>query len=155
MILALDLGSKIGYYKEGAGVACTFNMGSGDERFHAFRVFLDTMEPSTIAYEKAAFQQGHAIPLYHGLVGVLKEYCVSKGINHVPIPVLTIKKVFTGRGSWPKEELKRLCKEKGIKYTNKIPIMNKCDELGIKYEDDNSADSYAVYHTYMQLEGVV
>jgi len=139
MILALDLGTKLGTYRDDwAGEAWTKDLGKGDERFFNFLGFLyGDSNCDIIVYEQAAFQRGHAIPIYHGLVGVLKAFCMANEIEHVGIPVGTIKKCFTGKGNCGKKE-----------------IMDKCDTLGIGYEDDNSADAYAVYYTYKKLYGV-
>lgn len=141
MIFSLDIGTKIGYYKEGANRAYTYDLGKGDERFLKFYEFLVEHDKKAsvpikeIAFEAAAFQQGHAIPIYHGLVAILKLYCLEWSIPLTGIPVGTIKKTFTGKGN-----------------SNKAAIMAECDKRGMKYDDDNASDSYAVYCTYMEMK---
>lgn len=138
-VLALDLGTKLGMYTTGSEKADTVELGSGDDRFG---IFFNTLEHDlmlnpnlkAIAYEDAAFQRGNAIPVYHGLVAVLKLFCKLNNIEYVGIPVGTVKKIFVGKGN-----------------ANKKDIMAQCDKLGIKYDDDNSADAYAVWWTYVEL----
>ena len=137
-VLSLDLGTKLGHYYTG-DTAHTYNLGKGDDRFFNFGMWLQKeikdKNIDTVVYEKAAFQQGNAIPIYHGLVGVLKHVCISYTINYESIPVGTIKKAFTGNGR-----------------ANKKEMMAMCDKMGIKYDDDNSADAYAVAYTYKEVK---
>ena len=137
MILALDIGTNLGVYVEG-NAPQTISLGKGDERFFNFWKFLkeNRFHYDVIVYEQAAFQQGNAIPIYHGLIGVLKAFSLYKSIPLQGIPVGTIKKTFTGKGN-----------------ANKKDMMQRCDELGITYDSDNAADAYATYYTYKQLEG--
>ena len=140
MILTLDLGSKLGYYKEGDTKAYTLNLGKGDDRFLNLYLFLSGAElkdVKEIAFEAAAFKQGAAIAIYHGMVGILKLYCLEFEIPLTGIPVGTIKKAFTGKGN-----------------TNKAGMMARCDELGMKYDDDNAADAYGVYCTHTGINNV-
>lgn len=138
MILTLDIGTKLGVYLEEGKHSFTFDLGKGDERFINFYKHLTFQvvnnEVNYVIYEEAAFQRGNAIPIYHGLIGILKSVCMFSNVPFKGIPVGTIKKSFTGKGNCGKQE-----------------IMDKCDELGITYDDDNSADAYAVYHTYKEL----
>lgn len=135
MIIALDIGSKLGYYHEGDKKAYTLDLGKGDSRFLNLYQFLDSTKSEDVtfvAYEAAPFQQGAAIPIYHGLIGVLKLYCLEFDIPYVGIPVGTVKKAFTGKGN-----------------SNKAAMMKECDRRGMKYDDDNSSDAYAVYCTHI------
>ncbi len=156
MILALDIGTKLGVYFEGDIDTSTKDLikdqgilGGNDPymkylknikdiRFSSFYKWLDyiiqEVEITQICYEEAAFQQGHAIPIYHGLIGILKAVCIEHHVPYIGIPVGTIKKTFTGKGN-----------------CNKQDMMNKCDKLNIKYDDDNGADAYATYYTYKEL----
>ena len=165
MILSLDRGTKTGMYIEGAAEAYTIKLGKGDERFHNLGEHLDMLlckrlrseEPITkIIYEGAAHQKGMAMPLWHGLVGVLKSVAQAHGLPTESVHPLTMKKQFTGKGRWTKEECTLLAAENNIKIAKsalqKVPIMLQCDTYGIKYEDDNSADSYGVYWTYKHLK---
>lgn len=163
MILALDLGTKLGYYREGWSKALTENLGKGDERFKNLYRFLriTNQHVHKIVYEGAAHQKGMAMPLYHGLVGVLKAYCQEEGIELEAIHAMTMKKVFTGKGRWKSEECLKIAedrkfKEKGFKggkavFSKKSPVMARCEDLGIEFDDDNSADAYGVYYTYMEV----
>lgn len=138
MILTLDIGTALGYYIEGETKARTFFLGNGDERFALFKHFLDSIldeyEIKLIVHEDAPFQPGKAAPIYHGLIGVLKEYCFDKQLQLDSIPVKTIKKEFTGNGN-----------------ASKVDIQKKCKQLKITFDDDNSADAYAVYWVYNKI----
>ena len=124
MILSLDLGTKTGMYIEGAAEAYTIKLGKGDERFHNLGEHLDMLlckrlrseEPITkIIYEGAAHQKGMAMPLWHGLVGVLKSVAQAHGLPTESVHPLTMKKQFTGKGRWTKEECTLLAAENNIK----------------------------------------
>lgn len=165
MILSLDLGTKLGYYKEGDMKAYTINLGKGDERFSNFIMFLFSefnkdYPPTKIIYEGAAHQQGMAMPLYHGLVGVLKAFSIQKGIQPEAVHAMTMKKVFTGKGKWKPEECMKIAEERDFKskykggkavFSKKSPIMAKCEDLKIEFDDDNASDAFGVYYTYKEL----
>ena len=122
----------------------------------------DEIEIDLIVYEGAAHQKGMAMPLYHGLVGVLKDFCIGESIPYKDIHAMTMKKVFTGKGRWTPEECMRIAeqrkfKERGFKggkavFSKKSPIMARCEDLGIEFDDDNASDSFGVYYTYMELK---
>jgi len=138
-ILALDIGTKLGVFSDTDINGFMINLGKGDDRYGKFYDILEHRLSENfydrVVYEAAAFQIGNAIPVYHGLIGVLKAACSHYAIPLTGIPVKTIKKVFTGSGNATKKD-----------------IMKRCDELGLKYSDDNAADAIAVYHTYFILK---
>lgn len=165
MILALDLGTKLGYYREREG-AKTYDLGKGDGRFSSFYYFLHDMDYdleytlgnriTTVVYEGAAHQKGFAMPLYHGLVGVLKLFCHNKGIPLEAIHAMTVKKAFTGKGMWKKKECEEMNERLGLglpkSKITKAPMIACIKGLGVEYEDDNSVDAYAVWYAYNQLK---
>ena len=169
-VLSLDLGTKLGSYVEDMTEAITFNLGKGDERFRKFDGVLGynvrNLEAQgytldMIVYEGAAHQKGFAMPLYHGLVGVLKCFCEYNDIELVAIHAMTVKKSFTGKGKWSEDECMAIAEERKFKerykggkvvFGKKSPIMARCEDLGIEFDSDNAADAYAVYHTYKKIK---
>lgn len=142
MILSLDIGSKLGtvLYHNKIIDARTYKLGVNDSRYYDFKILLEEIhlifKLDQIAFENAAFQIGNAIPVYHGLIGVLKSFCLENKIDLIPYPVSVVKKVFTGSGN-----------------ASKKVIMKKCDELGIKYDTADTADAIAVLHTHLKQKG--
>ena len=144
MILSLDIGSKLGYYIEKHSHAYAVDLGKKDKRFFEFwntlNKLLSLNKITQVVYEKAAFQKGHAIPIYHGMVGILKQCCILHSIPYTSIPVGTIKKCFTGQGRWDKEDCNIFNHEYELGLPkakiNKAPIMAVCTDLGITYDDD-------------------
>ena len=157
-VLALDLGTKLGYYIEGTTKAKTISLGKGDDRFAEFYSFLNAVHGSFdgIVYEGAAHQKGFAMPLYHGLVGVLKLYCHEANIPLQAIHAMTVKKAFTGKGKWSKEECEEMNDMASLglpkSKMTKAPMIYTMNETGIKYDDDNSVDAYAVWYTYNKMK---
>jgi Holliday junction resolvasome RuvABC endonuclease subunit len=139
-ILALDLGTKLGYYVGGDKKAHTKVFKAPGRMGELFKFLLEIEKEfkiKHIVYEKAAFQQGHAIPIYHGFVGVVKAFCETGGITHSCIPVGTLKKEFTGKGN-----------------AGKQMMMSKAEKLGMKFDDDNGADAFALYHVFLKQGGL-
>ena len=164
-VLSLDLGTKLGRYIEGQPKAITYNLGKGDERFNKFHKILNyelyNLQSQgyiidTIVHEGAAHQKGFAMPLYHGLVGVLKAFCGEYSIELIAIHAMTVKKSFTGKGRWTKEECEEINDMEGLglpkSKMTKAPMIYEMNETGIEYDDDNSVDAYAVYDTYNKMK---
>lgn len=169
MILSLDLGTKVGYYKEGDAKAYTINLGKGDKRFYNFMMFLynefnKDYPPTKIIYEGANFQKAWAGIFWHGLLGVLKAMSEAKKIPIEPIHVMTMKSRFLDKKSYTEEDCLKIVEDRNflIKYKGKggktvfvkkkkAPIMARCEDLGIEFDDDNAADSFGVYYTYKKL----
>jgi hypothetical protein len=170
MILSLDISTKLGYYKEGESRAHTINLGKGDKRFENLyckledlcenHIYDSTDTPYKIVYEGAAHQKGFATPLSHGLVGVLKAFCFRHDIELESIHAMTVKRIFLDKPSYTKEDCLQIAEERDFKskykggktvFQKKAPMMAKCEDLGIEFDDDNSADAYAVYYTYREM----
>lgn len=165
MILSLDLGTKLGYYVGGRDKAQTHNLGKGDERFAEFYSFLSLQlytgqeqkdVITNVVYEGAAHQKGFAMPLFHGLVGVLKLFCHENNIELLSVHAMTAKKHFTGKGMWKQPECEKINRDLKLGLPKsklvKAPMIRKMIELGVGYEDDNSCDAYAVMYTYLKIK---
>lgn len=157
VILALDVGTKIGYTIDGQN-GLTAKLAKEDSKFLEFHQLIKNIEHiygvTQIAYEAAPFQPAAAIPVWHGLVGVLKLTAQGLQIPVVGIAVGTIKKEFTGKGRHTKEEQRAAADRLGLKKANtKSPILDKCRELGYTYDGEDAADAIAVWHTYKKLYG--
>lgn len=155
IILALDLGTQMGFTLNGR-LGETVKFSKTDTKFYSFaqhiEYFITKYQITTIVYEGAAFQQGNAISVWHGLVGVLKMLATKHSVKMIAIPVGTVKKCFTGKGRHSKEEQEKSAKKLGLKKANsKSPILDKCNELGYHYDSEDAADALAVYFTYKQM----
>lgn len=140
-ILALDLATKTGHYTQGDKKAHTAILDATKphsrfvELYSLMVSLLDGTKVTDVVYEQAAFQQGMAGVYFHGYVAILHLVCWEYKVKlHKGIAVGTIKKAFCGSGKASKKE-----------------IMKRCDNLGIKYDDDNGSDAYAIYHTHCKI----
>ncbi len=154
-IIGIDLGTQMGFTLDGK-IGQTVKFSQTDSKFYSFYKHLESFillhDIKVIAYEGAAFQQGNAIAIWHGLVGVLKTLATKYSIKTIAIPVGTVKKCFTGKGRHTKEEQEKSAKKLGLKKANsKSPILDRCYELGLVYDSEDAADSLAVYFTYKQM----
>ena len=88
-----------------------------------------------VAYESASFQRGMAGQIFPKYVGILEVLTKTLSMDLVPIPVMTIKKQFTGSGKATKEDV--------------LSAVNR--RRGKHIKDHNEADAVAVYETYMGM----
>ncbi len=158
-ILSIDIGTKIGWSVNGMD-GFTHKLSSTDDKFDEFDTFLEIHIENgitTIAYEAAAFQPGAAIPIYHGLVGVLKSVAKRNNVKLIPISVGTIKKIFTGKARYSTIELREFEKELGLKPkkspNTKAPTLAMCKKLGYVWEGEDGADALSVHYAYRKLYG--
>ncbi len=158
-ILALDMGTKIGWTVDGMD-GHTHKLPSTDARFGEFYEFIEFFlenKVGTVVYEDAGFQPGNAIPIYHGLVGVLKAVTSKHGIKLVSIPVGTIKKIFTGKARYSEMELRAFEAALGMKHkkkpNTKAPTLDMCQKLGYTWDGEDGADALSVHFAYRKLYG--
>ncbi len=114
-ILAIDLGTNLGWamrLADGATISGGENFSpgrfqGGGMRFVRFRRWLDEIPTPTAAYfEEVRRHTGtDAAHIYGGLLAHLTQWCESKGIPYQGVPVATIKKHATGKGSASKEAM--------------------------------------------------
>lgn len=155
-ILAIDVGTKIGWTIDGMD-GHTHKLSSTDTKYNEFYEFVEFLIENgvgTVVYEAAAFQPGAAIPIYHGLVGVLKAVTTKHNIKLQGIPVGTIKKIFTGKARHTVQEQEEAAKRVGLKKANsKSPTLDMCKKLGYTYEGEDGADALSVHYAYRKLYG--
>lgn len=101
----------------------------GGMRFLRFRKYLEELDPQFIVYEEVRRHKGvSAAHVYGGLIAILQEFCEVKGIQHIGIPVATIKRRATGKGNAKKEDM--ILAANATFKGSEEPI-----------EDDNAADA--------------
>lgn len=143
MILALDLGTNLGYCVEENGkitLSGCINLGNKEERVRNFINFLQDIYDSNnlelVYYEKVTFSTNTYADQFHGLMkGTLESFCYERKITCHGIPVQTIKKVFTGKGN-----------------ASKMAMVHYAELLtGSKIYNDNEADAIGVLYTGKKL----
>lgn len=76
----------------------------GGMRFLRAKKALMEMEPDFVLYEEVRRHKGtSAAQIYGGLIAIIQSYCTEKGITYVGVPVGTIKKRATGKGTSGKD----------------------------------------------------
>lgn len=145
-ILALDLGSKLGwavsYGKNADGSpdllhgTVEFKTGryeGGGMRWLRFRKWLDTMHDEhgpigAVYFEEVRRHAGtDAAHMYGGFLAHLTAWCEKREVPYQGIPVGTIKKSWTGKGN-----------------ANKDAMIAEARARGFKPETDNDADAIAL-----------
>lgn len=148
-ILALDLGTRTGFATATAPdaiLAGTWDFqpsryDSSGMRFVKFRARIqetcESIRPDLVVYEEVRRHAGTtAAHVYGGLLAMLQSYCLEAKLNFVGVPVGTIKKHATGKGSASKAEM--------------IAAVRK---LGFCPADDNEADAIALLRYALQEYG--
>ena len=147
-ILALDLGTTMGWALRNAGVIqhgfISFKghrYEGGGMRYLRFGRWLSEVaasaEVSAVYFEEVRRHAGvDAAHVYGGLLATLTAWCESRGIPYQGVPVGTIKRHATGKGNASKEQV--------------IAAMR---ALGHPVADDNEADALALLHWAMAEEG--
>ena len=147
-ILALDLGTTMGWALRNAGVIqhgfISFKghrYEGGGMRYLRFGRWLSEVaasaEVSAVYFEEVRRHAGvDAAHVYGGLLATLTAWCESRDIPYQGVPVGTIKKHATGKGNASKEQV--------------IAAMR---ALGHPVADDNEADALALLHWAMAEEG--
>ncbi len=147
-ILALDLGTTMGWALRNAGVIqhgfISFKghrYEGGGMRYLRFGRWLSEVaasaEVSAVYFEEVRRHAGvDAAHVYGGLLATLTAWCESRDIPYQGVPVGTIKRHATGKGNASKEQV--------------IAAMR---ALGHPVADDNEADALALLHWAMAEEG--
>lgn len=151
-IIALDLGQRTGWASFRGGLEHHRDSGvfelyesttsrkrapasfDDGQRFRALAQFLNDIDqvaaPTIVAFEQVnGGTKGRQTQLYNGYRAILMEWCYRCGKRVLPLPVGTIKKLFTGTGSADKERVIAECVSRGY-----LPF------------DDNEADAIAILH---------
>lgn len=151
-ILALDLGTQMGWAETHGGVitsgTISFKNGrfeGGGMRFLRFDARIEEMialiQPELVVYEEVRRHMStDAAHVYGGFMAALTARCEKMRIPYQGVPVGTIKKHATGKGNANKEQMETSAKQKW-------------PEQAVK--DDNQADAlwildYAI-HNYGRL----
>lgn len=125
-ILSLDLGTTTGWAVSAqdhitSGVmsfACDRYSGGG-MRFLRFRKWLDEMRNLNNGIGEVYFEEVRrhvgtdASHVYGGFMAHLTAWCEQEGIPYEGVPVGTIKKFMTGKGSASKEKMIEAIRQKG------------------------------------------
>lgn len=147
-ILALDLGTTMGWALRNAGVIqhgfISFKghrYEGGGMRYLRFGRWLSEVaasaQVSAVYFEEVRRHAGvDAAHVYGGLLATLTAWCESRDIPYQGVPVGTIKRHATGKGNASKEQV--------------IAAMR---VLGHPVADDNEADALALLHWAMAEEG--
>lgn len=147
-ILALDLGTTMGWALRNAGVIqhgfISFKghrYEGGGMRYLRFGRWLSEVaasaQVSAVYFEEVRRHAGvDAAHVYGGLLATLTAWCESRDIPYQGVPVGTIKRHATGKGNASKEQV--------------IAAMR---ALGHPVADDNEADALALLHLAMAEEG--
>lgn len=125
MILALDLGTKMGWACAHNGKiqsgSCDFSpkskQGTG-MRYLKFQHWLDQAHTlgttEGVYYEQVMRHVGmEAAHVYGGLHGILTAWCERNSIPYCGVPVGTWKKAFVGAGNADKEDVMAECRRRG------------------------------------------
>lgn len=132
-ILALDLGSHLGWaltkrdgsIHGGAEALDRAKHGSHGARFLAFMAFLTSVrnvhgDIHAVYYEDVKQHSSTlAAHSFGGLLAIVQVWCVVNGkIPLYPLPVKTIKKVWTGNGNADKAKMIASAKQRGFNPVN-------------------------------------
>lgn len=148
-ILALDLGTKMGWavsqpcgkISHGFASFQPSRYEGGGMRFLRFRRWLSSIDSMVGEVNAVYFEEVRrhnstdAAHVYGGLMAHLTEWCESRNIPYLGVPVGTIKKHATGKGNASKDEVIAAIRAKGH------PVV-----------DDNEADALAILHFALSKE---
>lgn len=149
-ILALDLGTKLGYAirsDSGAIVSGTIDFSNrryegGGMRYLKFERWLEETHQAApikeVVFEEVrrhlSTDSSH---VYGGLLGILTAFCEKKGIPYQGVSIGTIKKHATGKGNAGKPEMIAAARSRGFDP-----------------KDDNTADAIALLFYHLDQIGV-
>ncbi len=144
MLLALDLGTKMGWATKSLG---GINHGmqefkndrfsGGGMRYLKFEKWLSGMpKPSQVVFEEVRRHAStDAAHVHGGLLGVLTKWCESENIPYQGVPVGTIKRFWTGKGN-----------------SKKDAMITEAKKRGYDVDDDNAADAIALLHYWLMQD---
>jgi Holliday junction resolvasome RuvABC endonuclease subunit len=139
-VLAIDLGSKVGFAIENSGVIISgtqklrHSKNASGLRFLDFRRWLiETIETRSICnvfFERVYGHKGtDAAQVYGGFMYILAAVCEEMRIKCTGFPVGTIKKFMTGKGNATKDEMIAAARSRGFDPVDD----NEADALGILF----------------------
>lgn len=129
-ILALDLGTKMGWVLYGNGVEMSGVKDFSSKRFEGagmrylnLRRWLDKMHKDGDIKEIYFEEVNHSgwrnsSAVYGGFLATLSTWCEENEIPYMGVPVKTIKKFITGNGNAKKEDVISAIKKKGYMIEN-------------------------------------
>lgn len=145
MILSLDFGETTGYAlstfpKFSSGIAKFKESKKQPNKYASFKNFLSELivarSPNRIVYEDVKRHSNTAAAhVWGGYRAVLEVTALENNIILYPLPVKTIKKIFTGDGNAGKEK-----------------VLEKCYELGYNISDHNEADAVAILSVFFKIQ---
>ena len=134
-ILALDRATKTGWKTKTASGVWDLKPNRGESegmrvvRFRSKVKEMIAMEDITlVSYERPAGFHKAALIVEAEMVGILKELCITLGVNLACYSAKEIKKFATGNGNAKKDAM-----------------VSKAKELGYNPKDDNEADAIFLY----------
>lgn len=134
-ILALDIATNTGWKTETASGVWNLKPNRGESegirvvRFKAkVREIVELEEINLISYERPAGMHKSSIMVASEMVGVLKDFCIEKGITLACYSATEIKKFATDKGNANKEAMIKAARDRGY-----LP------------KDDNEADAIFLY----------
>lgn len=149
-ILALDLGSITGWALSQADdqiISGTVSFKpnrfeGGGMRYLRFGRWLTEIQTAVQKIDAVYFEEVRrhlgvdAAHAYGGFLGTLSAWCERANIPYTGVPVGTIKKAVTGKGT-----------------ASKAAVIAAVRALGYETNDDNEADAIALLHTVKQGRG--
>lgn len=134
-ILALDIATNTGWKTETASGVWNLKPNRGESegmrvvRFKSkVKELIDLEGITLVSYERPAGMHKSSIMVASEMVGVLKDLCISKGVELACYSATEIKKFATGKGN-----------------ANKEAMIEAAQALGYNPIDDNEADSIFLY----------
>ncbi len=135
-ILSLDIATVTGWKTETASGTWNLKPNRGESegmrvvRFKAkVRELIQAESITLVAYERAAGLHKASIIVQSEMIGVLKDLCISLGIELAAYSATEIKKFATGKGN-----------------ANKTAMVQAAQALGFNPSDDNEADAIHLYN---------
>ena len=134
-ILALDIATNTGWKTKSASGVWNLKPNRGESegmrvvRFKAkVREMIELENINIISYERPAGMHKASIMVASEMVGVLKDLCITMGIELACYSATEIKKSATGKGN-----------------ANKEAMIEAAVKLGYNPKDDNEADAIHLY----------
>ena len=141
-ILALDLGSKLGWAMQQHGAVASGTVQFKPGRFEGggmmwvrFTAWICSIpKPDAVYFEEVRRHAGTtAAHVYGGFLAHLTGWCEHNGVPYASIPVGTIKRHATGKGNAGKPAMIAAMRAKGYRPA-----------------DDNEADALAILHCALE-----
>lgn len=148
-VLAIDLGTNLGYYFDGTPHAAHFPKEDRETKYWKWITSLlsQNKQINTVVIENALYQKGKALEVFHEFKALTKLATRLAGARLYEYSPNSVKKSFTGRGNADKDQMVEECLRRGydIPYT----VVSHGKNKGQKRYNDNCADAVAIYYTYL------